>query len=128
VLIGVAAFNLVATLIMVVMEKRKDIAVLLAMGATPLGVRRIFEFKGLIVGAAGTLAGIVLGAVGCFLLARYHFIHIQAQIYGISTLPVDARPLSFVIVAVASIALCWVATFYPARQAASQMPVEIFRS
>jgi lipoprotein-releasing system permease protein len=128
VLIGVAAFNLVATLIMVVMEKRKDIAVLLAMGATPLGVRRIFEFKGLIVGAAGTIAGIVLGALGCFLLAHYHFIHIQAQIYGISTLPVDARPLSFVIVAVASIALCWVATFYPARQAASQMPVEIFRS
>ncbi len=65
-LIGVAAFNLVATLIMVVMEKRKDIAVLMAMGAKRRDVRRIFHAKGLIVGAAGTVAGDLLGAIGCF--------------------------------------------------------------
>jgi lipoprotein-releasing system permease protein len=127
-LIGVAAFNLVATLIMVVMEKRKDIAVLLSMGATPHEVRLIFVLKGLIVGAFGTIAGLVLGALGCFVLSRYHFIHIQKEIYGMSTLPVAVQPLSFALVAVASMLLCLVATFYPARQASRELPVEVFRS
>jgi lipoprotein-releasing system permease protein len=127
-LIGVAAFNLVATLIMAVMEKRKDVAVLRAMGATVADVRRVFVLKGLIVGGTGTAAGLVLGALGCWLLAHYHFIHIEKKIYGISTLPVEAHPLSFAIVALASMILCWIATLYPARQAARQMPVEVFRS
>jgi lipoprotein-releasing system permease protein len=127
-LIGVAAFNLVATLIMVVMEKRKDIAVLMAMGATPAEIRRIFVLKGMVVGAFGSAAGLLLGGLGCFLLAHYHFIHIEKKIYGISTLPVDPHPLSFLLVAGASLALCWVAAVYPARQAARQMPVEVFRS
>lgn len=127
-LIGVAAFNLVATLIMAVMEKRKDVAVLRAMGATVADVRRVFVLKGLIVGGTGTAAGLILGALGCWLLAHYHFIHIEKKIYGISTLPVDAHPLSFAIVALASMMLCWIATLYPARQAARQMPVEVFRS
>jgi len=127
-LIGVAAFNLVATLIMVVMEKRKDVAVLRAMGAKVADVRRVFVFKGLIVGGVGTAAGLVLGAAGCWLLAHYHFIHIEKKIYGISTLPVEARPLSFALVALASMTLCWIAALYPAGQAARQMPVEVFRS
>jgi lipoprotein-releasing system permease protein len=127
-LIGVAAFNLVATLIMVVMEKRKDIAVLMAMGATRPDIRRIFVFKGMIVGIAGTAAGLSLGALGCFILSRYHFIHIQKQIYGIGTLPIDAQPLSFLIVAIASLVLCWIATVYPAHQAARELPAEVFRS
>lgn len=127
-LIGVAAFNLVATLIMVVMEKRKDIAVLMAMGAPPSAVRRIFVLKGLIVGSVGTAAGLVTGAGACLVLARFHFIHIEKKIYGISTLPIDIHPLSFVIVAAASIALCWMAVLYPARQAARELPVAIFRS
>jgi lipoprotein-releasing system permease protein len=128
ILIGVAAFNLVATLIMVVMEKRKDIAVLMAMGASRADIRRIFVIKGMIVGIVGTGAGLALGAIGCFILSRYHFIHIQKQIYGIATLPIDAQPLSFLIVAVASMLLCWIATVYPAHQAAREMPVEVFRS
>jgi lipoprotein-releasing system permease protein len=127
-LIGVAAFNLVATLIMVVMEKRKDIAVLIAMGAKRRDVRLIFVLKGLIVGAAGTVAGEILGAVGCFALARYHFIHIPREIYGISTLPIAVAPSNFAAVAVASMLLCLLATIYPARQASREMPVEVFRS
>jgi lipoprotein-releasing system permease protein len=127
-LIGVAAFNLVATLIMVVMEKRKDIAVLIAMGATRRDVRLIFVLKGLIVGAAGTAAGLILGAAGCFALARYQFIHIPREIYGISTLPIDVAPSNFAAVALASMILCLLATVYPARQASREMPVEVFRS
>jgi lipoprotein-releasing system permease protein len=127
-LIAVAAFNLVATLIMVVMEKRKDIAVLMAMGATPHEVRLVFVLKGMIVGAAGTALGLMLGALGCFLLARYQFIHIPKQIYGISTLPVALEPVNYVLVAIASLVLCLLATIYPARQASRELPVEIFRS
>ena len=127
-LIGVAAFNLVATLIMVVMEKRKDIAVLIAMGAKRRDVRLIFVMKGLIVGAAGTLAGLILGAAGCFALAHYQFIHIPREIYGISTVPIAVAPSNFAAVAVASMLLCLLATVYPARQASREMPVEVFRS
>jgi len=127
-LIGVAAFNLIATLIMVVMEKRKDIAVLMAMGAKPREVRLVFVLKGLIVGGVGTVMGALLGVVGCEALARYHFIHIPREIYGISTLPISVDPVSFVWVCAASVALCLLATIYPARQASHQMPVELFRT
>ena len=127
-LIGVAAFNLIATLIMVVMEKRKDVAVLMAMGATPTEIRRVFILKGLIVGAGGTIAGLIIGAIGCFVLERYHFIHISREVYGISSVPIAVDPMSFVWVAVASMVLCLLATIYPARQASHELPVEIFRS
>lgn len=127
-LIAVAAFNLIATLIMVVMEKRRDIAVLLAMGASRGEVRLVFVLKGLIVGAVGTAAGLALGALACFVLSRYHFIHIPRKVYGISTLPVDVQPLNFLLVALASLLLCLLATLYPARQASSETPVEVFRS
>ena len=127
-LIGVAAFNLVATLIMVVMEKRKDIAVLIAMGATRRDVRLIFIMKGLIVGAAGTAAGLLIGAITCFALAHYHFIRIPREIYGMSTLPIAVEPSNFALVALASLVLCLLATVYPARQASREMPVEVFRS
>ena len=126
-LIAVAAFNLVATLIMTVMEKRKDIAILMTMGSTRNGIRMIFVLKGLVLGAIGTGTGLILGAIACFALARYHFIHIPKDIYGISSLPVDASPWSFVIVAAASMTLCLIASFYPARQASRQLPVEVIR-
>lgn len=127
-LIGVAAFNLIATLIMVVMEKRKDVAVLMAMGATPAEIRRVFVWKGLIVGAAGTIAGLMIGAIGCVVLQRYHFIHISREIYGISSVPIAVDPMSFVWVALASMVLCLLATIYPARQASHELPVEVFRT
>jgi len=110
------------------MEKRKDIAVLIAMGATRRDVRLIFVMKGLIVGAAGTAAGLLIGAITCFALAHYHFIRIPREIYGMSTLPIAVEPSSFVLVAIASLVLCLLATIYPARQASREMPVEVFRS
>ncbi|HTW89940.1 MAG TPA: ABC transporter permease [Candidatus Binataceae bacterium] len=126
-LIGVAAFNLIATLIMVVMEKRKDIAVLITMGASRSAIRLVFVLKGLIVGAVGTAAGLLLSALGCFALAHYHFIHIPKAVYGISTVPIAADPFNFVLVAFASLTLCLLATIYPARQALRETPAEVLR-
>ena len=112
---------------MVVMEKRKDIAVLMTMGASRSAIRLVFVLKGLIVGAVGTAAGLMLSAIGCFALARYHFIHIPKAVYGISTVPVAAAPLNFALVAIASLALCLLATVYPARQASRETPAEVLR-
>ncbi len=126
-LIGVAAFNLVATLIMVVMEKRKDIAVLKSMGATGRSIGRIFIYKGLLIGVVGTLLGTVLGYGGCWLLDHYHFIELPKDVFYVSTLPVKIYPRNFLMVGAASIVICLLATIYPARQAASLAPVEVIR-
>jgi lipoprotein-releasing system permease protein len=88
----------------------------------------VFVFKGLIVGAAGTGAGLILGALGCFVLARYQFIHIPKAIYGIATLPIVVSPTNFVLVAMASLGLCLLATIYPARQASRETPADVLRS
>jgi lipoprotein-releasing system permease protein len=123
----VAAFNIVATLIMVVMEKRKDIAILKSMGATRAGVGRIFTFKGMIVGVVGTLLGNVSAFVLCWLLKQYHFIELPKDVFYVNTLPVKMYPHYFALVTLASLVICWLATVYPARQAAQLGPVDVIR-
>ena len=123
----VAAFNIIATLIMVVMEKRKDIAVLKSMGATGNAISRVFIYKGLIIGVVGTLMGTLLGWVGCWLLDRYEFIELPKDVFYVSTLPVKMYAENFFIVGVASVIICLLATVYPARQAARLAPVEVIR-
>lgn len=123
----VAAFNIIATLIMVVMEKRKDIAVLKSMGATGRAISRVFIYKGLIIGVVGTLMGTLLGWVGCWLLDRYEFIELPKDVFYVSTLPVKMYAENFFIVGVASVMICLLATIYPARQAARLSPVEVIR-
>ena len=123
----VAAFNIIATLIMVVMEKRKDIAVLKSMGATGSALSRVFIYKGLIIGVVGTLMGTLLGWVGCWLLDRYEFIELPKDVFYVSTLPVKMYAENFFIVGVASVIICLLATIYPARQAARLAPVEVIR-
>lgn len=123
----VAAFNIIATLIMVVMEKRKDIAVLKSMGATSQSIRRIFIYKGAIIGVIGTLLGTLLGYTGCWLLDRYHFIDLPPDVFYTTTLPVKIYLSNFVLVGIASIVICLLATIYPARQAANLPPVEVLR-
>ncbi len=123
----VAAFNIIATLIMVVMEKRKDIAVLKSMGATGNAISRVFIYKGLIIGVVGTLMGTLLGWVGCWLLDRYEFIELPKDVFYVSTLPVKMYAENFFIVGVASVVICLLATIYPARQAARLAPVEVIR-
>jgi lipoprotein-releasing system permease protein len=123
----VAAFNIVSMLIMVVMEKRKDIAVLKSMGATRAGVGRIFIFKGMIIGVVGTAIGNLGAYLLCELLKRYKFIELPRDVYAIDTLQVRMYPEYFLAVSVAALLLCLLATVYPARQAARLAPVDVIR-
>src|SRR5262245_53539245 len=123
----VAAFNIVATLIMVVMEKRKDIAILKSMGATDRAIARIFILKGLIIGTVGTIFGVLGGYAGCWLLRRYQFVELPKDVFYVSTLPVRVYGENFATVALVSVVICLLATIYPARQAAGLAPVEVIR-
>ena len=126
-MILVGAFNIISTLIMVVMEKRRDIAILQSMGATRKSVRNIFLIKGCVIGTVGTLLGVVLGYGICLLIQRYQFIELPKDVFLISTVPVRIYLGNFVLVAGASFLICLLASIYPARQAAKLDPVEIIR-
>jgi lipoprotein-releasing system permease protein len=126
-IILVAAFNIVSSLIMMVMEKTKDIAILKAMGATTTHIRRIFVYEGLLIGVVGTTLGLMGGFVLCGLLKRYQFIELPRDVYYISTLPVRMEALDVILIACAAIAICFLATFYPSRQAAKLQPAEALR-
>ncbi|MBI5967529.1 MAG: lipoprotein-releasing ABC transporter permease subunit [Deltaproteobacteria bacterium] len=123
----VAAFGIVSTLIMVVMEKNKDIAILKSMGATAKSIMRIFIFEGLIVGVVGTILGLIGGYVICILLAKYQFISLPSEVYYISHLPVKMNMTDFLIVALSAIAISFLATLYPAWQASKLDPAEALR-
>lgn len=123
----IAAFNIVSTLIMVVMEKRRDIAVLRSMGASERSVRLIFLIKGWIIGAVGTSLGVLFGLVVSLLIQRYQFIEIPKEVFGTSTVPVTISAIYFIVVALVSFLICVVASIYPARQAAKLDPVEVIR-
>lgn len=123
----VAAFNIAATLVMVVMEKRKDIAILKSMGATNLAIAAVFVFKGAVIGILGTVTGILGGLAGAALLERYQFIELPKDVFYVSTVPVRIYPENFALVAIAAIAICILATIYPARQAARLAPVDVMR-
>lgn len=126
-IIMVAAFTVLATLIMVVMEKRKDIAILKSMGAPRGAIARIFIFKGLVIGTFGTLLGSIGGYAGCWVLARYRVIEIPKQVFFVDTVPVKIYPEYFVAVTAAALLICLLATLYPARQAARLTPVDVIR-
>jgi lipoprotein-releasing system permease protein len=126
-IVMVAAFNIISTLIMVVMEKTKDIAILMTLGATRRTIRRIFAIEGLIIGVAGTSVGTALGALLCTLLQRYRFIRLPSDVYYISTLPVSLDGATILLVVASSILICFLATVYPAVQASRVEPAEAIR-
>ena len=123
----VAAFNIIISLIMLVMEKSRDIAVLKSLGATSDLIMRIFVVQGMIIGAAGTVLGAVAGLVGGALLAKYPFIELPEEIYTISTIPIAIYPWDVVIICVLALTICFIATIYPSYRAARLEPAEALR-
>ena len=123
----VAAFGIVSSLIMVVMEKTKDIAILKSMGATGKSIMRIFILEGLIIGVVGTIVGLFAGYTICVLLAKYRFISLPSDIYYISHLPVKMNMIDFFLVALSAMGISFLATLYPSWEASKLDPAEALR-
>lgn len=134
-IVAVAAFNIIATLIMVVADKRADIAILRTLGATPRQIMAIFMVQGSIIGLSGTLIGVVLGVIGALnvsslvgWLERVSGQHIfSSDVYFISSLPSELQVLDVVVVAAVALSLSFLATLYPAWRAAQTQPAEALR-
>lgn len=126
-IVGVAALNIVASLILIVMEKTRDIAILKTMGAPARSIRIIFLLQGLIIGTVGTTVGATLGVVVSHLLDRYRVIHIPSDVYNVAYLPFRVLPGDLASVVVGAILVCFVATLYPSRQAARLDPAQALR-
>lgn len=118
----VAAFNIISTLIMVVMSKSKDIAILKSMGATSMGIMRIFVYEGLIIGLTGTVLGVIGGLGLCEILSRYQFIKLPSDVYPITTLPIKVLPMDVTLIAVSAALITLLATIYPSLQASKIEP------
>ncbi|HYL75746.1 MAG TPA: FtsX-like permease family protein [Bryobacteraceae bacterium] len=123
----VAALNILITLIMMVMEKNRDIAVLMSMGAKTAQIRKIFVLQGVMIGAVGTAIGLALGYSLCFLADRYHWVPLNAEVYSVAYVPFNARWQDGIWIAAAAIFISFIATLYPARNATRIAPVEALR-
>lgn len=125
-IIVMASFSIVTTLIMIVLEKRKDIAVMKTLGASTPSIARVFRIQGAVIGGLGTAAGLVLGFLGCWGLRTFGF-PIDPRIFQMSTLPIYIDPANFAVTGIAAFLICLFATVYPARRAASLEPSEVLR-
>jgi len=123
----VGALNIISTLVMVVMEKNKDVAILRAMGATQKSIMTVFMVQGVLVGVVGTVVGLASGLGLCHLLAKYKFIELPSDVYYISTLPVRVEMLDVVLVIAAALVISFLATLYPSWHASRLSPVESLR-
>ena len=126
-IILVAAFNLVGMLTMVIMEKRKEIGILKAMGTPDRGVMSIFMLEGTVIGVLGTLGGLVAGYVACLILDRVG-LDLPGDVYFIKTLPVLVQWTDLAAVCASAIAICFLATVYPSWEASKLLPAEAIRS
>ncbi|MBI9081055.1 MAG: lipoprotein-releasing ABC transporter permease subunit [Pseudodesulfovibrio sp.] len=123
----VGSFSIVTTLVMLVIQKTKDIAVLMAMGANSTSIRRIFMLQGTLIGLAGTLFGFMIGVPVSLLLKKYQFIKLPSNVYPVDYLPVRLEALDMIAIGGAAFLLCFLATIYPARRAAALSPSEALR-
>lgn len=123
----VAALQIVASLVLLVMEKSRDIAILKTMGSASKSIHRIFMLQGLVIGVVGTAAGALAGGLVIYVLDRYKLIRVPIDVYQISYIPFTLELRDLVIVVIASIVICFVATIYPSRQAAKLDPAQALR-
>jgi len=126
-IIAVAALNITTMLILVVVERRRDIAILNALGATRTGVMLLFVIEGAVVGAVGAIAGVVVGLIACFIANHYKLVSLPADVYSISNVPLVTKPVEILLAALIAFALSVLATIYPARAASRMRPVEALR-
>jgi lipoprotein-releasing system permease protein len=126
-IIMVAALNIVASLVLLVMEKSRDIAILKTMGSSAASIRRIFMLQGLIIGLIGTAGGTALGCAVIYALDRYELIQVPIDVYQISHVPFTLLPQDLIAVVAAALLICFVATIYPSRQAAKLDPAQALR-
>ena len=126
-IVFVAALNILISLTMMVMEKTKDIAVLLSMGARKSQIRRLFVAQGVLIGLIGTSIGFVLGFALSWAGARYHLISLAPEVYSIDYVPFAPRALDGVLVALVAVGISFVATMYPSWSAARILPAEALR-
>jgi lipoprotein-releasing system permease protein len=126
-IVMVAALNIIASLILLVMEKTRDIAILKTMGSSAASIRRIFMLQGLVIGTVGTLAGAVGGCALIYVLDHYKLISVPLDVYQISYVPFRLLPLDFLVVVVSAILVCFIATIYPSRQASKLDPAQALR-
>jgi lipoprotein-releasing system permease protein len=126
-IVVVAAFNIASALIMMVMEKTKDIAILKTIGATNRHIRRIFVFKGLVIGCLGTAIGGLLGFILCSILKQYPFIKLPGDVYFLTTLPVSLQLVDVLTIGLSTVVICFLATLYPAASASALDPVDGIR-
>ncbi|MFP4083561.1 MAG: lipoprotein-releasing ABC transporter permease subunit [Desulfonatronovibrio sp.] len=123
----VGSFSIVTALVMLVMEKTRDIAIFMSMGATRKLIRRIFILLGMMIGAVGTALGFIFGLGISYLLQEYQFIRLPADVYYLDHLPVLHQTGDLVIIGLAAMFLCFLATLYPARKASNLSPAEALR-
>jgi lipoprotein-releasing system permease protein len=126
-IIAIAAVNITTMLILIVVERRRDVAILSALGATRNGVMALFVIEGAVVGSVGALGGVVLGLLACFLGNQFKVVSLPADVYSISNVPLNARVSEVVLAALFAFGLSVLATIYPARAAAQARPVETLR-
>jgi lipoprotein-releasing system permease protein len=126
-IVVVAAFTVVATLIMVVLDKKKEIAILKALGSHDSAILRVFLYQGAIIGAIGTACGLIVGYIGCKVLVLWAF-PLDPKVYFISKLPVNLRPTEFIITGAAALVICLIATIFPAMYAARLRPADGLRA
>ena len=114
----------IGALIMLVMEKNRDIAILKSMGATTGAIMRIFLYQGLVIGVTGMILGVFGGLGLCGILSRYKIIELPANVYPMSTIPIKVVPADVTLIAVSALAITLLATLYPSRKAAQVQPAE----
>jgi len=123
----VGSFSIITTLIMLVMEKKKDIAVLMSLGAKPKNIKKIFVWQGTVIGCIGTFLGYLVGLSLSFVLEKYKFIKLPKDIYYLSHIPMQLNSLELCLIGLGALTLCFLATLYPARQASLLQPAEVLR-